>query len=79
VRAKRGDLVQPPAVRMNTGRIVLVGSVLFFVAFLVLLLCWSKLRSAHHEIWLWTCLAGWLLGILGWLVIVKHRREGRTL
>jgi hypothetical protein len=79
VRAKRTDLVQPPAVQMNVGRIALVGTGLFFVAFLVLLPFWSKLRSAHHEIWLWTCLAGWLLGIIGWLLTVKHRREGRTL
>jgi hypothetical protein len=72
------DLIQPPAVQMNAGRIVAVGTAAFFLAFLVLLPFWSQLRAHGHEVWLWTCLAGWLLGIVGWLLMRKHRREGRT-
>jgi uncharacterized membrane protein YfcA len=78
VRGKRGELVQPPAVQMNASRVAAVGTAVFFVAFVVLLPFSARLRAHGHEIWLWTCLAGWLLGILGILLSVKHRREGRT-
>ena len=70
--------MQPPAVQMNAGRIALVGTAIYFVAFLALLPFWSWLQRNGVEGWLWTCLAGWLLGIAGWLLIRKHRREGRT-
>jgi hypothetical protein len=78
VPGTRSDLVRPPAVQMNAGRIAAVGTVMFFVAFLALLAFWGRLQAHGHEIWLWTCLAGWLLGIAGWLLILKHRRQGRT-
>ena len=73
------ELVQPPAVRMNTGRIVAVGTALFFVAFVALLPFYGWLGDHHHRIWLWTALAGWVLGIIGWMIMLRHRRLGRTL
>jgi uncharacterized membrane protein YfcA len=73
------ELVQPPAVRMNTGRIVAVGTSLFFVAFVALLPFYGWLGDHHHRIWLWTALAGWVLGIIGWMIMLRHRRLGRTL
>jgi uncharacterized membrane protein YfcA len=73
------ELVQPPAVQMDTRRIVVVGTALFFVAFVVLLPFYGWLGEHHHRLWLWTALAGWVLGIIGWSIMVKHRREGRTI
>jgi MFS family permease len=73
------ELVQPPAVQMNTRRIVIVGTAMFFVAFIVLLPFYGWLGDHHHRLWLWTALAGWVLGIIGWSIMVKHRREGRTI
>lgn len=72
------ELVRPPAVRMNARRIALVGTALWFVAFVVLLCFWGWLGEHDHRDWLWTSLAGWILGVLGTLLVSKHRHEGRT-
>ena len=76
--ASRRRLVQSPPVQMNARRIVAVGTALWFVAFVVLLPFYDWLERHGHLIWLWTCLAGWLLGLLGWMIISRHRRLGRT-
>lgn len=76
---ERAQLVQPPPVQMNSGRIVIAGTSLWFIAFVVLLPFYGWLGQHGHRIWLWTSLAGWLLGIVGWLIITRHRRLGRTL
>lgn len=73
------ELVQPPAVQMNTGRIVAVGTALFFIAFIAMLPFYGWLGEHDHRIWLWTALAGWVLGIVGSMIMVRHRRTGRTL
>jgi hypothetical protein len=75
------ELVRPPAVQMNTRRIVAVGTVVWFAVFLVLLgaRIWAaSWVSGERREWLWVCLAGWVLGLVGLLIIGKHRREGRT-
>ena len=61
------ELVTPPPVQMNARRIVAVGTALWFVA-----------RHGHRG-WLWTCLAGTVCGVLGWLIMSRHRRQGRTI
>jgi hypothetical protein len=71
-------LVQPPAVRINTRRIVAIGTGLWFVGFVVLLPFYGWLGRHDHRVWLWTCLAGWLLGLAGLAIMRRHRREGRT-
>jgi hypothetical protein len=76
---ERRQLVQPPPVQMNSRRVVVIGTSLWFVAFVVLLPFYGSLGRHGHRIWLWTCLAGWVLGIIGWVIISRHRREGRTL
>jgi hypothetical protein len=76
--AEHRPLVQPPAVRINAWRIVVVGTALWFVAFVALLPAYGWLGTHHHRIWLWTCLAGWLLGLTGLTIMRRHRREGRT-
>ncbi len=78
-RTAKRELVQPPAVQINTRRIVAAGTAVFFVAFLVLLPFYSWLGEHGHRIWLWTCLAGAVLGLFGWSIMVKHKREGRTI
>lgn len=77
--ADKRTLVQPPAVRMNTRRIVAVGTALFFLAFVSLLPFYGWLGEHHHRIWLWTCLAGVILGGIGYSIVRRHRSEGRTL
>ena len=69
----------PPPVQINARRIVAVGTVIWFVAFVALLPFWSWLGDHGHRIWLWTCLAGWVLGLLGLAVMSRHRRAGRTI
>lgn len=64
---------------MNARRIVAVGTVLWFVAFVALLPFWGWLGRHDHRIWLWTCLAGWVLGLLGWSIMMRHRGMGRTI
>jgi hypothetical protein len=72
------DLVVPPPARANARRIVAVGTLLWFVAFVALLPFYGWLGDHHHRIWLWTCLAGWILGLLGSAVMMRHRRAGRA-
>ena len=77
--ADKRRLVQPPAVQINTRRIVLVGTALWFVGFAALLPFYSWLGHHDHRIWLWTCLAGWILGLIGWSIMRRHRSQGRTI
>jgi hypothetical protein len=73
------DLVNPPAVQINARRIVAVGTGIWFLAFVALLPFWSWLGDHGHRIWLWTCLAGWVLGLVGSAIMLRHRRAGRTI
>jgi Protein of unknown function (DUF2530) len=74
-----GGLIQPPAVQVDTRRIVAAGTALWFVAFVVLLPCYSWLGHHGHRIWLWTALAGWILGLVGYAMVSRHRSMGRTI
>jgi hypothetical protein len=47
-------------------RTVAVGSGLFLLAFLVLLPFHGRLEDAGKAWWVWTCLAGFGLGVVGW-------------
>ena len=76
--ADKRELVQPPAVQINARRIVAIGTALFFLGFLVLLPFYGWLGRHDHRLWLWTCLAGALLGVLGYSIMRRHRSEGRT-
>jgi hypothetical protein len=73
------ELVQPPAVQLNARRIVAVGTLLWFIAFLALVPFYSSLGHHHHRVWLWTCLAGTICGLAGWSLMIRHRRLGRTI
>jgi hypothetical protein len=60
-------------------RTVAVGSVLFLVAFLLLLPFYGRLADDDRTWWLWTCLAGFGLGVIGWDYCRrrKNRRQQR--
>jgi hypothetical protein len=73
------DLVTPPPVQINARRIVAVGTLLWFVGFVALLPFYGWLGDHGHRIWLWTCLAGWILGLIGSAIMMRHRRIGRTI
>jgi MFS family permease len=58
--------------------VIVAGTAAFFLAFVVLLPFWGWLGDHGHRVWLWTSLAGWLLGLVGMALFTKHRREGRA-
>jgi hypothetical protein len=66
-------------ISVDARKVVLLGTVLFFATFVVLLPFWSWLGRHDHRVWLWTCLAGGVLGLLGYTLMGKHRRAGRTI
>lgn len=73
------ELKTPPEpVQVDSRRVVLIGTVSWFVAFVALLPFYDWLGRHGHRIWLWTCLAGWILGLVGLVLVRKHRGEGRT-
>ena len=78
-RPGRKELKTPPEpVQVDSQRVVLIGTAIWFVAFVVLLPFYGWLGEHGHRIWLWTCLAGWILGLLGLPLVRKHRKQGRT-
>ena len=61
-------------------RTVAVGACLWLVAFVLLLPFYGRLEENDRVWWLWTCLAGFGLGVLGWDYCRrrrKARRQGR--
>jgi hypothetical protein len=69
----------PAALDVDAVRPVAIGTVLWFAAFLVLLPFHGRLVDAGHGLWLWTCLAGGCLGLLGlWLSVRQRAAAART-
>lgn len=64
--------------QIDARRVVAAGTLLWLLGFLALLPFWGWLGTHHHRVWLWTCLAGAVLGVVGYLLMAKHRREGRA-
>lgn len=58
-------------------RTVAVGSGLWLLAFILLLPFYGRLEESGRLDWLWTCVAGFGLGILGWDHCRRRRRAGR--
>jgi hypothetical protein len=67
----------PDALDVDAVGIVMAGTVTWFVAFLVLLPFRTRLADHGHEVWLWTCLAGGGLGLIGLPLAVRHRAAAR--
>jgi len=64
-------------VQTDALRVVLVGTALWFVAFLVQLPIRQRLVAAGHGWWLWTCLVGAGLGLVGIVYCRRHQSPGR--
>ncbi len=62
---------------VNARTVMLIGTGLFGLAFLVLLPFWSWLGEHGHRVWLWTALAGAVLGLMSLPLVRKHTGEGR--
>ena len=75
-----GAAYRPPALPpVTTGvwHIALPGTIIWLVAFVVLLFFVPQLQSNDAMIWLWTCLAGFVTGLLGLSVYWWQRRAAR--
>jgi hypothetical protein len=59
-------------------RTVAVGTGLWLLAFVLLLPFYGRLEETDRVWWLWTCLAGFGLGILGWDYCRRRRRSKRN-
>lgn len=67
----------PEPLDVNAFTVVAIGTALWFVGFCVLLvlrLVNGAAAGAAVREWLWTTLAGWLLGLLGLFLTRRHRR-----
>ena len=64
---------------LDGTRTVAVGSGLFLVAFVALLPFYGSLEDAGKAWWVWTCLSGLGLGVVGWEYCRRrrNRREAR--
>ena len=58
-------------------RIVIVGTALWFAGFLVLLPFRGRLADDGNEVWMWTCLAGGVLGLIGLVLALRARAASR--
>jgi hypothetical protein len=56
-------------------RTVAVGTILWLAAFFVLLAFRDRLEDAGRGWWLWTCVAGFGLGAIGWVYCRRRRRR----
>jgi hypothetical protein len=65
--------LDPPTVPFAVG-----GMALWAVAGLVMLPFRDTLSAHGHSDWLWICVAGFLLGFPGWLVMIRHDRRRRA-
>ncbi len=65
----------PEPLDVDANWVIIAGTVVWFLAFSVLLVFLGRLRDADALVWLWTCLAGGLLGLLGLAVATRQRRR----
>ena len=63
----------PAPVKTDDRKAMLVGLALWLVGLVVLLLFLGSLIAAGLTSWLWTCVVGLALGLLG--LIVTHRQR----
>ena len=64
----------PEPVTTDGRKAMLVGLALWLVALVVLLLFPGPLAAAGSQWWLWTCVVGLALGLVG--IVVTHRQRG---
>ena len=68
---------QLPPVTAGLWHLAVPGTVIWFVAFVTALFFVPTLQANDAMIWLWTCLAGFILGLLGLSVYALQRRAAR--
>ena len=54
-----------------------IGIGLWFIAFVVLLVARLGFHTGPPTVWLWTCLAGWVLGLIGMGIVHWQRDAAR--
>ena len=67
----------PTPMRVDARRVIALGTAAWAAAAIVLAVLWSWLGRHDHRIWLWTCVCGVVLGLLGMALMARHRDEGR--
>ena len=65
----------PEPLDVDVARLVLIGMGLWAVAFLVMLPFRGRLEDSGNGYWLWTCVAGFGLGILGYVLASRGQRR----
>ena len=63
---------EPPPLRVRTTRVVEVGIAVWALALVVTLLVPGLHTGARHW-WPWTCVAGIVLGFIGWSYVRRGR------
>ncbi|MTD16983.1 DUF2530 domain-containing protein [Nakamurella sp. YIM 132087] len=66
-----------PPVKANLAHIVVPLTGLWFVLSVVLFFVRDELRAHDAMIWFWTCLAGWVLGVIGLSIYAWQRQAAR--
>ena len=66
-----------PAAGANLAHVVIPGTFAWFLAFVVLLFFRPALREHDAMIYLWTCLAGGVLGLIGLSIYFWQRSSAR--
>lgn len=62
----------PEPLEVDESLVIAVGSVLWFVAWLVLFIFHGRLEDHGNEWYLWTAAAGLGLGVWGWWLVRKR-------
>lgn len=77
--AESAGYVPPALPPVTTGlwHIAVPATAIWLVAFVVLLFFIPSLQANDAMVWLWTCLAGFVLGLLGLSVYALQRRAAR--
>ena len=60
---------------VDAVRTVQIGTVLWAVALVVTLVARDTLQDEGRTWWIWTCVAGVVLGLLGLVITVRRRRR----
>ena len=67
----------PPVRGAGLAHVLIPGTAIWFVALIAALFAIPTLRSHDAMLWLWTALAGWLLGFVGLAVYGWQRAAAR--
>jgi len=73
-------LKQPPPLpsRLTDLRPLLwIGIGLWFAVFVVLLVARLGFHTGPSTVWVWTCLSGWVLGLIGMTIVYWQRGAAR--